>query len=102
MPYNLVFSFRCVVASRALVGQKTSDLNDAELPHLEINVTLNHHTCHALYGRCTRIRWASAARPLLYYPLPAASIPLWPHPAPFLVVFDCVWSNMEKMDFKGA
>ena len=30
-----MFCFRCAVVSHARVDRKTSDLNDAELPHLE-------------------------------------------------------------------
>ena len=71
---NLIFSFRYVVARHAHVGQKTSDLNDAELPYLEGKVTLDRHIRQTLYGRCTTIRRAGAANPLLYRPLPAASI----------------------------
>ena len=89
-PQNLIFSFRYVVARHEHVGQKTSDLNDAELPHLEGKVTLNRHMRHTLYGRRTTIRCAGAVNPLLYRPLPAARIPPRPHPAPFPAVFDCV------------
>ena len=74
-PQNLIFSFRYVVARHARVGRKTSDLNDAELPYLEGKVTFDCHMRHTLYGRCTTIRCAGAANPLLYRPLPAASIP---------------------------
>ena len=89
-PQNLIFFFRYVVARHARVGQKTSDLNDAELPYLEGKVTLERHMRHTLYGRYTTIRCAGAANPLLYLPLPAASIPPRPHPALFPAVFDCV------------
>ena len=49
-PQNLIFSFRYVVARHARVGQKTSDLNDAELPYLEGKVTLDRHIRHMLFG----------------------------------------------------
>ena len=72
---NLIFSFRYVVERHARVGRKTSDLNDAELPYLEGKVTFDCHMRHTLYGWCTTIRCTGAANPLLYHPLPAASIP---------------------------
>ena len=93
-PQNLIFSLRYVVARHARVGQKTSDLNDAELLYLEGKVTLDRHMRHTLYSRCTTIRCAGAASPLLYRPLPAASIPPRPHPPPFpqfLIVYGPTW-----------
>ena len=48
---NFIFFSYCVVVRHARVGQKMSDLNDAELPHLEglsRNIALNPSIRHTL------------------------------------------------------
>ena len=84
---NLSFSCCCVAARQPRVSQKTSNVNDAELPHLEGTVTLDRHICHTSCGWLTMREPPILAPAVLSSlllatciqpePIPSFSSPLW-------------------------
>ena len=88
---NLIFPFRYVVATHLRVGQKTSDVNDAELPHLEGMVTLSLHKSRSARNNSSCKSRQSLS---LLSPSSPSSLPIFqPGPVPlFLFTFWIVYT----------